>query len=1573
MPDIVLNNYSDDSRIKQYIQQNLMSRVFHDIPLNVLNTGAFSIINEYISQATEQMAFTSSFYFNESFITKAVLPDSIYAEAAIFNLGYAFATPSCTNLLLELRMSDLMNNAVDNPDTGFKEFILDKDTKFNLPNGNVYSLDYDILFQYKTVETATNHGAAAPAWNIQYTNFEPNCVAVNKNRYIVYRVTDTWLCLFVSVSEYTRTKYTVINSNTQAIPNEDYLIQTDGHICGFDVTYVYTDTDGNEVRKPLSRDHILAIHDDVKDMEPYVHYIMDNPKTIRLMFQLMGTRFFVPKMNSSFEIVVYTSHGQAANFTEAPSVQPSVITATTKYPNNANVTKAAFVISGSLGGTDIGNTETLRRETIEAYNTANVISTDHDIDEWFKTFYFKNILYPFFYKRRDDPWGRIWSGYLALKDDNDNVYRTNTLHGKIPYYMLFNNSDNTITQNEIVIPPGWIWRYGDENTWTVVPYVSKGSTVIETANTLQSINEKFVFTNPFGVKIQKDPFAIAYFNPWVDLVVLPTRVPSVDKISYKDINTEDISRIYHATPIDVEISRTYKDDYYRVQTYVDLSQLTTVHGEAWVKRLLINATSPEINEIIWTYFNRPRDIFATDIPLLPHLKSEGALPFDPTKTYLCVRNKYVRDDGNISLGDVWIRDESVVDNVKEIDLDIANMDYLYGHTDLWGVNGTCEPIAVTGDTRIICYGMESIDVLKFNKSGTADYYTLQLKEDISIDDTEGQNRPIKILSAVITVDTAYKTSRQKFGEAAIWNVGEAYRTVTLNIDLSYSFIEYDDDGEEIDATDGGTLHYVYNIQNAVNVCLPYATNAQPVQTAGVYRFSYPVTSDGSDQGFLSEGTILAYATMKASPSSNTIDYYRIPFSAFSENEAMLYIKSSSVELEKNNLRVVLHAYLNGVETGHVEMLPVQRESDGAYLYQADMYPLNEMLDVDNIIRIASLDVGGGNWTPVRSGKVVTINAIEPELRISILFKSDTNPDRISDIVTGDTFTGYLLNDQYYVRDFSLVQELKEMRSVVDFQESSMPTIAQVDTYNEMSAFYDYNVNGSLYDVYTVAEHQMLYQANMDKTTRAALSVTSNHIKEQLETMITDIKGRENVLTDHDVYLLDKNIQPIYDVLNILIADEYVETFSYQDDNIQIVYAKEFDTRYADAISNYRIYYDFIINHPKSIYDNSDDALIRDRDYVLNLGEDLVNEYPYETYAENPYQFNIVTVIPVYDETTKSYKNINYGRTDVVPNDTTYISTVRDNLKYMLYVIEKIGDVNVDDIPETEKDYSKLYEDEDCTIELAPVENVYYVIKEDDGLDTIFKLVDGTLTKQDNVIVWEDIYGILCSYKDIINTVFETSNVNGGMTVQLMPFVEYSLMKSDKFKDFVKTFTQVHKAIEPVIFKRLEGNHYLDCKLVATYGLPHSYCSDKQYYASDDLFWPDLNIQISFDVKLYNRALASNTKQELRLIVRDYFNRLTTVHTPKQLVTMNNNIYVSHIIQRMESHDNVAYLKFNGWYTNEKNDPNGNYMDAMTQSIVQRWRRLEDMPTNELERYVPEMFVLDEENIEINIIDDEILV
>ena len=39
MSDLILNNLTDDSKIKEYITTELMPKVFHDIPLNVLNTG----------------------------------------------------------------------------------------------------------------------------------------------------------------------------------------------------------------------------------------------------------------------------------------------------------------------------------------------------------------------------------------------------------------------------------------------------------------------------------------------------------------------------------------------------------------------------------------------------------------------------------------------------------------------------------------------------------------------------------------------------------------------------------------------------------------------------------------------------------------------------------------------------------------------------------------------------------------------------------------------------------------------------------------------------------------------------------------------------------------------------------------------------------------------------------------------------------------------------------------------------------------------------------------------------------------------------------------------------------------------------------------------------------------------------------------------------------------------------------------------------------------------------------------------------------------------------------------------
>ena len=1324
---IVLNNYSDDSQIKAFMQSELAVRVFHDIPLNVLNAGQFSLTTEYVSQITEQLAFTSAFYYNENFITKAVLPDSIYAEASIFNIGYSFATPASSNFLLELKIEDIMKNAVFNADNNLYEFILDKNTKFNLPEGFVYSLDYDILIQYKTPDTATTV-SAHPAWNVQYINRDQkNMCATNKNLYIPYRVTDIWLCLFVQANEYERETHRVVNNTGATVPNADTVITCTNHIAGFDIKYI--DSNGNETY--LDRDHILTVHNKVKDLDPYVNYIMDDPYTIRFMWQLAGNGYFVPETNSSYEITIYTCHGKAAN---APNykndTQPQIITATNRYTNNANVMKAVFVIGGCVGGTDIGTTETVRRETIEAYNTAKVISSDHDIEEWFKTFYFKGLLYPYFFKRRDDPWGRIWSGYVSLANNSDDVFKTNTLHASLTYDQLYNNSDNTASSNEIIIPPGWLWVYSDNsNRYTVKPYIENG-TKIENAKSLANITDKFVFANPFGIRIQKDPFAIGYFNPWVNQYNSATHI---------DVNDDErVKSIYHASHIISHIERTYMNDYYDINTTITTNVSSLINGERLITSTKSTADIPNLDDSLWDYFKKPFDLYSSNIPFLELSDKEQAIPFNPERTYICcpTRDQSSDEESWIFNDGLFILDESTTDPViTYINVDKSKFS-LNGYVETWK---NAEKVYYDGNPDINLYiddDNQDLDgYLTFTRIPSKNYYELRLPEDA----------PIGTIKKVV-VSLATETELTKYGETELVKLGSSYQNVVINV-------YYNKEGIE--------RHVIYTISNAANVYTPYEWDPEE---SGVDNYVFNFNNIGANG-------IILYADMKPSPNSGATKYFKLKFSDIDDNLPLFYIKSNQLNMANNNLRVVMSAIAGGSVTGTVEMQPVSVESDGSYIFNTSIHPLTELVDLDNRIFVASTTNGGGSW--INAGSSEThLDVTEPKLKISILFKNETDMNSVSPISEREEFKGYICVDEYYLDDVDLVQELKEMRSIVDFGDYDPPT----------------------------EEQQQLY-----------------------DTMIELGKFIDGV--DNIYYMT----QYAYDRVHDIVPDSYTDSEFL-----------EFKT-------------------------------------AAGLNRDAIDEC-----IEN-YEKYVSTTVP------------------------EWFNTFRDMLDYI-----------------------------------------------------------ATSTTSDYPFTWMTLYTTLSNYLNEVDRAFDVLNVHGDVIIQQVPFVARTLITSDDFANFVSSFTQVHKAIEPVIFERLEGNNYLDCKLIATYGKPHSYSADIDVM-DENKFWPDLSVQIEFDVKLYDNGLDTTTIEDLKSIIKSYFNRITTVHTPTQNLSMENNIYISNLIQQMEAHKNVAWLRFKGWYTNEKNIPDGNYMNATVQAIVQKWKKLEDMPTDELERYVPEMFLLEPNNIVINIV------
>lgn len=1329
-PNVVLQNYSDDSKTKQYIQEVLMPRVFHDIPLNVLNSGFFSVASEYMSQALENMAFTSAFYLNESFITKAVLSDSIYANAAIFNIGYSFAIPSVCNFMIELKLSDLFKNAKENPQhRNLMEFVLDKNTKINLANGSIYSLDYDVLIQFTNTEN--------PTWNIQYTNMdEQNSIAINKKPYILYRTSSDWLHIFVQMSEFERQTHTSVNNMTNGIPNDDFVITCQNHIAGFDVKYV--DASGNE--QYLDKDHILPIHSDVGDQLPYVHYIMDSPQTIRFKFQMNGNRFFVPELNSSFVFTVYTCHGKAANFSSFTTEESvSIITSTNKYTNNGNVTKSAFVTSGSHSGTNIGTNETTRRETIEAYNTANVISSDHDIYEWFKTFLFKQILYPFFFKRRDDPWGRIWSGFIALTDPNGDVYRTNTLHGRIPYRVLYGSNDGIISPNgnEIIIPPGWAWVYANKesNRYTVKPLVVTTNEQVETASTTANFDEDFLFANPFGIRIQKSPFAIGYFNPWVNTTATASIVNTPFAYQDTSLSAEDKSIIYHGTPSFVHIVRTYQKDYYNIESVIIPNQAPSYVGSEFVKHFRRNAAVPTFPDIMWNYFVKPVDMYAAMIPILVQDPKKQYTVFNPNTTYLCVTEKSRNNDGTWALSGLRIEDYSGPEK-KEYPIAVSDSFVgVKGSNELWGENGPCEEVKVTGDTELHIYpAIEDTDPISFQRYPSQNYYELRLKD--------GQEDGT--LESMTVSNDVFETSLTKYGETKLYRIGQSYAP-TIYFQLKYS--------------NGITVQY--QISNAANIYTPYT----PIDLGnGTCRF---------DLNEVNGKSIILYADMKPTAAESAVAYYKMPLSAVMSNTniPLFYMVSDQLQLVKNNMRVVLEAKVDGITTGRVEMQPVQIESDGSIRFDTQMYPLNKMVDVDNRIKIASTEYGGGSWVSTNSSKIVTIDATTPELTMNILFKSE-DVTLESPIDGDDSFKGYRLQDKWNIDQFSLVQELKEMRSVVNFGEYQQPSEVQIEAYDKLIELGEYDP--TVKNLYTIKQYA-------------------------------------------------------YHIITGTIDDSGL---SFED----------------------------IKNAAGDMKSQLDDII--------------------HTYGTNP---------------------------EVPELSTGFMTELR---------------LTLEDLAE------------------APYTG---------NVD------------------WERVYNNTSIYPAQIDEIFSQTSVNSAIEVQLMPFVQARMMNSDMFESFVNAFTTVHKEIEPVIFKRLEGNNYLDCKLIATYGLPHSYVADVDKTLDPPAFWPDLDVQIEFDLKLYNPALSTNTLNEVRQMIKSYFNRITTVHTPVDMISMDNNIYISQLIQQLEEHPNVAFLKFKGWYTNQKKLLNGHYMNADYQAIVQRWDELDDMPKNELERYVPEMFVLSDSNIVLNII------
>lgn len=514
----VVRNYTSNLDVKDYIHNHIVPRAFPNIPLNKMTMGFTGLITEYISQAIEDSYGTASLMMNESFITRAVLPNSIYSEAALFDIGYAFATPSKCSFALQLWTEDILKFSSNVRNAPLMRYKLDKNTKIMIGD-NSYYLDYDIFIDHQYVDGRL-------VFDVYYDINETNSISRITSKYINHQLSSVgWLVLFVDLMEYDRKTDQASISDNLVTVNSDIELRWTNQIAGIDLVYISPTGE----RKPMKLKNLYTN----PDMEPFVWYRFCNDYTISLSFS-NNKGYFVPEFNSTLEYTIYTCKGKSSNFVVYDNKAGLPVQKSGKrYHYNSTTKMVALCYGGSTGGLDKGDLELLRNDVIKAHNTSNALSTEEDLNLWFESYGKRYDTKSRFFKRRDDPSGNLFSQFIAI-NDNSYVYPTNTLNIKVRQEQFdFVNSDASGDNKEFVIQPGHLWEYDGDSRDTVKMVTGPDGVGMITDSHIPSVdtNRPFMFVNPFTIKIYKNPMISSCYNCLINETSWPENI-MVDSPSF---------------------------------------------------------------------------------------------------------------------------------------------------------------------------------------------------------------------------------------------------------------------------------------------------------------------------------------------------------------------------------------------------------------------------------------------------------------------------------------------------------------------------------------------------------------------------------------------------------------------------------------------------------------------------------------------------------------------------------------------------------------------------------------------------------------------------------------------------------------------------------------------------------------------------------------------------------------------------------------------------------------------------------------------------------------------------------
>ena len=492
---------------KTWIEE-VAPKYFNVDDISMLKAGLFGYINETFSNAFEDSLHMQTIMSKEIFPNKAVLPDSIYAYSALADYTDFYATGSVAPMVLVIKKDDILKEAVDNVKTGYKELIISRFSTIYINSEIPFIFDYDLKIICRP------NKAGDYIISVQYVMDEKNDISDVKTPFLKSVVLldgdEQFLYINLNARQLERTLVSNIVYTVDIAEILNFEVEYNGRLAGFNV-YYYPNSLTKE-RKILEKYLVnSSLPDSTVD---FCMYNFSSSNKINISFSSHPS-YFRPDFNSRLEIEVFTTLGEDGNFCYEGVDNSLDLRSNDENHDLGHIEAYATIMGDAKGGKNEPSLYEIKQNVIKEFSTRKNIITESDLQRYFEDKSENCDI--FFCKKRDDLIKRLYTAFILLRNDEDQVVPTNTIDAMFFEKDFDNYSKDApvLTLKTGTILEGCMGRTTftkpeQKYDWSTLVQLDSNLTVDYPASK-EDPRTNYLYGTPFLIKVNTSPLFLSYY------------------------------------------------------------------------------------------------------------------------------------------------------------------------------------------------------------------------------------------------------------------------------------------------------------------------------------------------------------------------------------------------------------------------------------------------------------------------------------------------------------------------------------------------------------------------------------------------------------------------------------------------------------------------------------------------------------------------------------------------------------------------------------------------------------------------------------------------------------------------------------------------------------------------------------------------------------------------------------------------------------------------------------------------------------------------------------------------------